>query len=198
MADAQTLYSRARDAVDAGRFDEAMSAADEAFAADPADAAIRELYTGLHLAEAVKAAARARELRRKSIVDRRIGYEQEFADTAETKRAFEEAIAAFDRVLHVDPSNGKALMLKAAALHRFDRAARRAEAVAAVQRILAANPDNRQAKLALRKIERTCVDCGDSGFCPRCGGRGVRLLLGVERRCNRCWGQGICLRCGVL
>ena len=198
MSEAQALYGRARDAVDAGRFADAVSAVDGAFAADPTDTAVRELYAGLHLAEAVKAAARARELRRKSIVDRKIGYDEDFADSDETKRAFQEAIAAFDRVLDADPTNEKALMLKAAALHRFDRTARRAEAVTAVRRILAAHPENRQAKAALRKIEKACADCSDSGFCPACGGRGYRPLLGVERRCNRCWGQGICHRCGVL
>ena len=198
LADAQALYERARQAVDAGRFGDAKRAIDDAFTADERDAAIRELYTGLHLAAAVKAVARARELRRKSIVDRGIEYDEEFADTEETRRAFEEAIAEFDRVLVVDPGHGKALMLKAAALHRFDRAARRAEAAAAVRNVLAANPENQQAKLALRKIEKACDACSDSGFCPHCGGRGSRSILGFVRKCNRCWGQGICLRCGVL
>ncbi len=198
VVDAPQLYERARAAVDAGRFNDAKSAIDEAYAADQSDAPIRELYTGLHLASGVKASARARDLRRASVVRRGIGYDQEFTDTDETVRTFEEAIAEFDRVLAADPAHEKALMLKAAVLHRFDRAGRCSEAMEAVQRILAAHPENRQAKLALRKIERTCEECSDSGFCPHCGGRGSRRLLGMERRCNRCWGQGICLRCGLL
>jgi len=198
VADVQVLYERSRQAVDAGRFEEAKAAIDEAFAADPGDVPTRELYAGLHLAAAVRAGARARELRRKSIADRGIGYEQEFADTEETRRAFEGALSELDRVLEVDPGNEKALMLKAAALHRFDRAGRRVEATEAVRRILANNPKNQQATLALRKIERVCDRCSDTGFCPHCGGRGSRTFLGVERKCKECWGQGICLRCGLL
>ncbi len=198
LSDAHSLYERARQAVDAGRFREAKDTIDEALAVDATDAPIRELYAGLHLAAGVKAGARARELRRKSIAERGIGYEQEFSDTEETRRAFQDAIDEFDRVLHADPGNEKALMLKAAALDRFDRAGKRAEAADAIRRILAANPNNQQAKLALRKIERTCQACSDSGFCPHCGGRGFRTVLGIQRQCRHCWGQGVCQRCGLL
>jgi len=198
LADPHALYERARQAIDAGRFEEAKDSIDEALATDPSDGPTRELYAGLHLAAAVKAGARARELRRKSIADRGIGYDEEFSDTEETGRAFEEAIAEFDRVLQVDPGHEKALMLKAAALHRFDRAGRRDEAAEAIRRVLAVNPKNQQATLALRKIERVCERCSDTGFCTHCGGRGFRTLLGVQRKCRECWGQGICLRCGLL
>src|SRR5205807_2676873 len=56
----------------------------------------------------------------------------------------------------------------------------------------------RQAAFAIRKIERPCERCGDTGFCPHCKGRGHRQFLGLDRKCERCYGRGICPACGVL
>ena len=191
-------YERARKAVDAGRFDEALAAAEEAYRLEPGDGPIRELYSGLNLAHGVKLGALARDLRRQDIVERDIPVEQEFHDSERVRDAFEKALASFDKVLAVEPGNEKALTMKASTLHRFDRAARREEALALLRRVAEARPENRQVKLVIRKVERACEECSDTGFCPHCAGRGTRTLLGLKRKCDRCWGQGVCLRCGIL
>ena len=191
-------YERARKAVDAGRFDEALSAAGEAFRLESEDGPIRELHVGLNLARGVKLAAAARDLRRQEVVARDIGVEVEFEDSDRVKGAFQDALNAFDAVLSADPENEKAMMMKASTLHRFNRATRREEALGLLRRIQEAHPENRQLRLVIKKVEKKCDECSDSGFCPHCGGRGTRTLLGFKRRCDKCWGQGICLRCGVL
>jgi tetratricopeptide (TPR) repeat protein len=200
MADGagREAYERARKAVDAGRFDEALAAAEEAYRLEAGDGPIRELYVGLHLARGVKLAAAARDLRRQEVVARDIRAEVEFEDSDRVKAVFQGALAAFDTVLAADPDNEKALMMKASTLHRFDRAARREEALGLLRRVGEAHPENRQLRLLVKKVERKCDECSDTGFCPHCVGRGSRTLLGFKRKCERCWGQGICLRCGVL
>lgn len=191
-------YERARKAVDGGRFDEALAAAEEAYRHDPGDGPIRELYTGLNLAHGVKLAALARDLRRQDIVERDIPVEQEFQDGDRAREAFGKALASFDKVLAVEPGNEKALTMKASTLHRFDRTGRREEALALLRKVAEARPGNRQVKLVIRKVEKACEECGDTGFCSHCAGRGTRTLLGFKRKCDRCWGQGICLKCGIL
>ncbi len=191
-------YEMARKAIDAGRFDDALAAAEEAHRLDPVDGPIRELYVALELARGVKLAALARDLRRQDIAERRIPPEQEFQDSARVKDAFSRALDAFGAVLAVDPGNEKALMMKASALHRFDRAARREEALGLLLRIQEAHPENKQVRTVIRRVEKRCEECSDTGFCPHCAGRGTRTTLGFARKCDRCWGQGICLRCGVL
>ena len=194
----QEAYERARKAVDEGRFEDALGAAEEAHRVDPGDGPIRELYVGLRLARGVKLAAAARDLRRQDIVERDISVGEDFEDSERVRDAYTKALEAFDGVLAVEPDNEKALMMKAAALHRFDRAGRREEALGLLRRIAEAHPENRQVRLVIRKVQRKCEECSDSGFCPHCGGRGTRSRLGFKSRCNRCWGQGICLKCGVL
>jgi tetratricopeptide (TPR) repeat protein len=191
-------YERSRKAVDAGRFEEAIASAGEAHRLDPEDGPIRELYVGLHLARGVKLSATARDLRRQAIVERDISVGEEFQDSEPVKAAFQRALDAFDAVLAVEPDNDKALMMKASTLHRFDRAGRREEALGLLRRISDAHPENRQVKLVIRKVERKCEECSDSGFCPHCGGRGTRTRFRIKSKCERCWGQGICLKCGVL
>src|SRR3989442_12488848 len=191
-------YERARKAVDAGQFEGALARADEAFRLEPEDGPIRELYVGLHLARGVKLAAAARDLRRQEVVARDIGVGKEFEDSERVRGAFQEALGAFDAVLSADPTNEKGLMMKASTLHRFDRASRREEALELLRELKEAHPENRQLRLVIKKVEKKCDECSDTGFCPHCGGRGTRTLLGFKRRCDKCWGQGICLRCGVL
>ncbi len=198
MATGKEAYERARAAIDAGRFEEAIAAAKEAFGADPSDAPIRELYVDLHLARGVKLAALARDLRRRDIARREIPVDVEFQDGERVRGEFESALAAFDAVLAADPGNEKALMMKASTLHRFDRAGRREEALALLRRLAEDHPGNRQVQLVIKKVERACPECSDSGFCPYCRGRGARTVLGFRRRCERCWGQGVCLKCGLL
>ncbi len=200
MADGagREAYERARKAVDAGRFEDAIAASEEAHRLEPEDGPIRELYVGLHLACGVRLSAAARDLRRQAIVGRNIPVGEEFQDSDPVKAAFQRALDAFDAVLAVDPQNEKALTMKASTLHRFDRSGRREEALGLLRRISEAHPENRQVRLVIRKVERPCEECSDTGFCPHCGGRGTRTVLRFKGKCERCWGQGICLKCGVL
>lgn len=195
MAD---LYQQARDALDAGRRDEAMAFIDEALAASPEDEAVRELYAGLHLARGVRLAAQARERRRVDLQRRRLKPGEEFRDGDEVVAAFDEAIVELRRVLEVEPGSEKAKMMLATALFRRDREAHRAESVRLLEEIARENPENRQATYAIRRVAKPCASCSDTGLCPHCLGRGVRRRLGFDLRCDRCNGQGICPRCGVL
>ncbi len=200
MADGtgREAYERARKAVDTGRFEDAIAASEEAHRLEPEDGPIRELYVGLHLARGVRLSAAARDLRRQAIVERNIPVGEEFQDTDTVKAAFQRALDAFDAVLAVEPDNEKALTMKASTLHRFDRAGRREEALGLLRKISDAHPENRQVRLVIKKVERRCEECSDSGFCPHCAGRGTRTVLRIKGKCERCWGQGICLKCGLL
>lgn len=194
----EELTGQAKAALEAGHVDEARVLADRAYAAHPDDLEARELYTALHLAQAIRLAAAAREARRADIVRREIPYDTEFEDAPEVARAFDTAATALDEVLAADPKQEKALMLKASLVFRRDRAGGREPALEILRGIVAANPANRQVLYAIKKIEVPCKRCSDSGFCPRCRGRGSRRILGLESKCEACHGQGICLVCGVL
>lgn len=159
---------------------------------------MRDLYAGLHLAQAIRLASDAREARRVEIVRRNIAYDTEFEDDAAVAAAFDRAEAALDEILAVDPKHEKTLMMKASVAFRRDRTAGRPVALEILRGIAAANPSNRQVLYAIRRIEVPCKRCSDSGFCPRCRGRGMRRLLRMESKCEECHGQGICLVCGIL
>jgi tetratricopeptide (TPR) repeat protein len=197
-ATADDLYAQARDAAERGDPDAARDLATRAFEADPADPDVRELYAALHLAHAIRLSASARDARRDGIVRRSIGYDEEFADDEPVGRAFDDALAAVERVLETQPAHEKALMMKAALLFRRDRAAGRPQALEILRGLVKAHPENRQAAYTIRKIERPCARCSDTGFCPYCAGRGVKTFLRLERRCEACHGRGICLACGIL
>ncbi|HKZ99558.1 MAG TPA: hypothetical protein VJ326_08230 [Thermoplasmata archaeon] len=192
------LYAQARDAAERGDPDAARALVARAFEASPGDADVRELYAALHLAHAIRLSAGARDARRDGIVRRGIGYDEEFADDPGVAGRFEEALAAVDRVLAADPSHEKALMMKAALLFRKDRESGRPEALRILRAIVEAHPENRQAAYTIRKVERPCARCSDTGFCPYCAGRGTKTFLRIERRCEACHGRGICLACGIL
>jgi tetratricopeptide (TPR) repeat protein len=188
----------AKRALESGDAEKARRLIDAAFAEDPADPNVRELYAALHLARAIRLAAAAREARHRDIVRRKIPYEQEFEDEPEVARIFEDALAAVEDVLRVEPRHEKALTAKASILFRRDREVGRPQALEILRGVAVANPENKQVLFAIRKIERPCPKCSDTGFCPYCRGRGSKRLLGIERKCESCHGQGICLACGVL
>lgn len=188
----------ARAALERGEPERARELADRAFAEDPADREVIELYALLHLARAVRLATAAREARRQDIVRRDIPFDEPFEDSPEVAQAFDAAQAAVEEVLKADPRHEKALMTKAALLFRKDRDSGRPAALGILRVLEGANPENRQVALTIRKIEQPCARCSDTGFCPDCRGRGSKRLLGMERRCESCHGQGICLRCGIL
>src|SRR6266540_6027417 len=101
MADGagRDAYERARKAVDAGKFEDALASAEEAHRLEPEDTPIRELYTGLLLARGVKLAAAARDLRRQDIVDRDLPVDTEFEDSERVRNAYGKALGAFNAVL---------------------------------------------------------------------------------------------------
>jgi hypothetical protein len=178
--------------------EEARVLVDRAYHEHPEDPEVREMYAALHLAAAIRLSSRARELRRQDIVSRDIAYDVEFEDGPAVGKAFDEAAAGIDDVLKADPKHEKALMMKASLVFRRNREKGRAEALEILQGIAAANPANRQVLYTIRKVSTPCPRCSDSGFCPRCRGRGSRRRLGFESKCEACHGQGICLVCGIL
>lgn len=207
MAEVDALLGEVTDLLAAGRFPDARKAADDALAAAPDDPRVRALYADVYLAQAVRLAAEAREERRREIDERgRPG--QAFEESDAVKARFREGLAAFDRVLAVNPDHAKALALKAQLLFRIDRG-NRPEALATYDRAVkaleafvpegAARDAGRKNLLRdRRRIEQPCAPCQDAGFCPDCGGSGWRSTLGIRRKCEACLGHGTCKRCGVL
>ncbi len=187
-----------RAALEAGHTEEARALVDRAYREHPGDAQIKEMFVGLHLAHAIRLSARARELRREDIARREIPYDTEFADSPEVGKAFDDAAAAVEEALAADPHSEKALMIKASLLFRRDRETGRSAALEILNAVAASNPANRQVGYEIRRIGTPCKRCGDSGFCPRCRGRGFRRILGIQSKCETCHGQGICPACGIL
>ncbi len=195
---AEDILAEARSALDAGQMEKAQDLVDRAFSESPEDPEVRELYFALHLAQAIRLSARARDLRREDIVRRDIPYDTEFEDGPAVAKAFDEAEAAIDALLRIDPNQEKVLMAKASLAFRRDRTKGRAAALSILEPMAAANPANRQVLYTIRRIQTPCTRCSDSGFCPKCRGRGSRRILRMETKCEACHGQGICLACGVL
>ncbi len=195
---APTKLEEAKAALERGAFEEALRLIEVANTEDPHDAQTRELYAVTHLAKAIRLSEKARQARQAALERREIEYDQEFEDDPEVSRTFDEALAAIEDVLRVEPTHWKARMLKAALVFRRDRESGRPQALAILQELAAAEPTNKQVPFTIRKIERPCERCGDTGFCPHCKGRGQRRFLRLDRKCERCYGRGICPACGVL
>jgi tetratricopeptide (TPR) repeat protein len=193
-----TKLDEAKAALERGAFDEALRLTEVAHGENPDDAQARELFAVTHLAKAIRLSEKARQARQAGLQRREIEYDQEFQDEPEVSRAFDEALTAIDDVLRVEPTHWKARMLKATLVFRRDRESGRPEALAILRELAAAEPTNKQVPFTIRKIERPCERCGDTGFCPHCKGRGQRRFLGLNRKCERCYGRGICPACGVL
>lgn len=195
---AEDRLAPAKAALERSAPDDARALVDRAYDAHPEDPEVREMYAALHLAQAIRLSSRARELRRQDIVARDIPYDTEFEDGPAVAKAFDEASAALEEVLAASPNHEKALMMKASLAFRRNRETGRSEAIGILQGIAAANPANRQVLYTIKKISTPCPRCSDSGFCPRCRGRGSKRRLGIEAKCETCHGQGICLVCGIL
>lgn len=195
---ADDWLAQAQAALEEGHADAARELTDRAFQERPDDPQVREMYAALHLAHAIRLSTRARELRREAIVRHNIPYDMEFEDDPEVAQAFDDALSAIEETLKVDPRSEKGLMMKASLLFRRDREKGRPAAVELLKQVAEANPSNRQVLYEIRRIESPCNKCGDSGFCPRCRGRGSRRILRMESKCEACHGQGICLACGIL
>jgi len=193
-----TKMGEAKDALERGDFERAFRIVEEAVAAAPDDPEARELYAVTHLAKAIRLSDRAREARRQELIRRAIDYDVEFDDTADVSRMFDEALAVIEDVLRVQPGHWKALLLKASLMFRRDRMAGRPEALEILAKLAEADPTNRQVPFTIRKIERPCARCKDTGFCSYCRGRGTKRFLRMESKCEKCYGRGICPACGVL
>ena len=193
-----TKVDEAKAALERGQFDAAFRLSEEAQTEQPEDPAAREMYAVVHLARAIRLSDRAREARRQDLLRREIEYDEEFQDSPEVARAYDDAAAAIDDVLRVAPDNWKARMLKAALVFRRDRESGRPQALEILEALAAADPTNKQIPFTIRKIERPCARCSDTGFCPHCKGRGQRRFLRMDRKCEQCYGRGICPACGVL
>jgi len=193
-----TKLDEAKAALERGAFEEALRLVEVAHSDHPDDAQTRELYAVTHLAKAIRLSENARKARQAALERREIDYEEEFEDDPQVSHTFDEALAAIEDVLHVEPTHWKARMLKASLLFRRDRGVGRPQALAILHELAAAEPTNKQVPFTIRKIERPCERCGDTGFCPHCKGRGQRRFLGLNRKCERCYGRGICPACGVL
>ena len=193
-----TKLDEAKAALERGAFDEALRLIEVANSETPDDTETRELYAVTHLAKAIRLSEEARKARQAALGQRKIEYEEEFQDDPQVSQTFDEALAAIEDVLRVEPTHWKARMLKASLLFRRDRESGRPQALAILHELAVAEPTNKQVPFAIRKIERPCERCGDTGFCPHCKGRGHRRFLGLDRNCERCYGRGICPACGVL
>src|SRR3989442_12349298 len=118
---APTKVEEAKAVLDQGEFERGLRLIEEAEAEQPDDPAARELYVVTHLARAIRLSDKAREARRADLLRRKIEYDVEFQDSPGVVESFDQATAAIEDVLRVDPKHWKARMLKAAPLLRRDR-----------------------------------------------------------------------------
>lgn len=193
-----TNLDEAKAALERGEFERALELAAIARSERPDDPEVRELYASTHLAKAIRLSDRAREARRMDLIRRQIDYDVEFEDSPDIAAAFDEALAAIEDVVGVEPRHWKARMLKAALVFRRDRGTGREEALEILHTLAEEDPANKQVPYTIRRIERPCERCGDTGFCPHCRGRGEQAFLRTTRKCERCYGRGICPACGIL
>ena len=178
-----------------GRSEDALALADRLLESTPDGEEVRAVYVGAYLAEGVKRASRAREMRRAEI--RKLPPKDlDYEDPEEIRAAFDGSVACFDKVLAVEEGHVKATLLRAGVLHTMDRD--RGRTVGILQGLLEAHPEARDVMMNLRKVMRPCVKCEDTGFCRTCLGRGERKGLFSSGRCEDCLGQGICRRCSVV
>src|SRR3989442_8011907 len=165
---APTKVEEANAALDQGEFERGLRLIEEAEAEQPDDPAARELYVVTHLARAIRLSDKAREARRADLLRRKIEYDVEFQDSPGVVESFDQATAAIEDVLRVDPKHWKAQMLKAALLFRRDRQSGPPAPLEILHRLAAADPTNPQVPFTIRKIQRPCPRFGDTGICSHC------------------------------
>jgi tetratricopeptide (TPR) repeat protein len=196
--DAAAYVVRAQRSLEAGRFEDAREAIETGYALEPDDERVRDFYQQILMADGVRLTRQARDMRRDEIRALSKRDRGSYADSAQVRRAFEEALKSMDKVLAVNPDNAKALMLKAGILDRMDRNGRRQEVMALFDRALKVHPGNEELLYARERIVRACGTCGDTGLCPDCKGAGEVSALRIRSRCPSCKGSGICTRCGIF
>lgn len=200
MADASSgeFLLMAQRFLDEGRFDKAREAIDRGYERDPTDARLSELFQQIYLAQGIREARRARDMRRDYLRVLRKGERSRASDPPEVTAAFQAALESFDRVLQVNPGNLKAVLLKAATLFRQDRRGSRGRVEMLLQRALEIHPENHELAHARWLVTHPCEHCSDTGLCPACGGTGQVAALVVRSTCPQCRGSGVCHRCGIV
>jgi hypothetical protein len=177
------------------KVDEARALVDRLIDSDGGNPEVVAAFEGIYLAEGVRRATRAKEMRRDAI--RKLPpKELDYVDPPEVVAAFDEGLACFALVLAKSPQNLKAVILRAGVSHLKTRD--REGTARTLGAALAAHPGARDIQMNLRKIGRPCGACGDTGFCRVCYGRGIRRSWLSTSRCETCLGQGVCRRCSIL
>jgi tetratricopeptide (TPR) repeat protein len=196
--EAKESIIRAQRHLDLGEFDRAREWVERGYEADPTDPKVKQLYEHVLLADAIRQARKARDLRRDAL--REGGRRGPGPDAAHhgVDRAFRRALEAFDKVLALNPTNVKAIVMKGATLHRMDRHGSRDTVVELYNSALAANPDSEELKYAIRMVDLRCGQCSNSGFCRTCGGRGQVSAVLFKSTCPSCRGSGVCTKCGII
>lgn len=196
--EARSVYDQANAALRSRNLPQAVDLIDQAREMDASDKEIASLYVSIHLARGVIAASDARNKRRDAIRQVRPGPGDDFRDDERTLSTFRNALADVQKVLSVDPGDPKAITLKAGILLLMDRGVNRSIAIDLLNEVLRAHPESKDTLLNLRKISQPCQKCGDTGFCPDCGGTGERVGIVLTKRCERCMGRGVCVACGII
>lgn len=189
---------RVQRSLEAGDFEDAKEAIEAVYALRPEDDRVKEFYQQILLADGVRLARRARDLRRDEIRSLKKRERVSYRDSPEVKRAFEVALESLDKVLRVNPKNAKALMIKAGVLDRMDRKGHREQVLALFEEALRLHPENEELIYARERVVRACPHCGDTGLCTDCQGAGRVSALAIESSCPSCHGSGVCNRCGLF
>src|SRR5438552_7326414 len=149
-----TKLDEAKAALERGAFDEALRLIEVANAETPDDTETRELDAVTHHAKAIRLSEEARKARQAALGQRKIEYEEEFQDDPEVSQTFDEALAAIEDVLRVEPTHWKARMLKASLLIRRDRESGRPQALAISLAPAVPEPADEHVPVAYRESAR--------------------------------------------
>ncbi|MCJ2519325.1 MAG: hypothetical protein LN412_00020 [Candidatus Thermoplasmatota archaeon] len=196
--DVTSFLVNAQRSLEDGRFEEAKKAIERGYALSPDHERVRDFYQQILLADGVKLSRKARDMRRDEVRAMVKRERPSYQDSPEVRTAFHLAVTSLDKVLAVDPTNAKALMLKAGVLDRMDRKGMREDVMRLFEKALEIHPGNDELLYARERIVRSCAQCGDSGVCPDCQGAGEVSALLFRSRCPSCNGAGICKRCGLF
>ncbi|MEE9197279.1 MAG: hypothetical protein V3U45_03970, partial [bacterium] len=183
-----SILTQVQRSLEAQEFEAAKAAIQEGQARFPDNDKVGDLYQQIHLADGVRRHRVAQDLRRDEI--RALGKKDRSAyrNTPQVTEEFQAAVASLDRVLAVEPTQAKAMMLKAGVLDRMDRQGTHEEVRQLLEKALSLHPGNAELGFAQDRLSSPCPHCEDSGMCPDCEGAGEVSALGVTRTCPTCKG----------
>ncbi|MEE8232606.1 MAG: hypothetical protein V3R46_04720, partial [Thermoplasmata archaeon] len=140
--DPMSILTQAQRSLEAQEFEAAKAAIQEGQARFPDNDKVRDLYQQIHLADGVRRHRVAQDLRRDEI--RALGKKDRSAyrNTPQVTEEFQASVASLDRVLAVEPTQAKAMMLKAGVLDRMDRQGTRGEVRQLLEQALSLHPGN--------------------------------------------------------